>query len=163
MNSKLPEMVQMPDLIGKSRRIALPLLEIAGLKLDNMVYKPDESCTDCIIGHQHNGKPIEPGDKLRKGDKITLVLGRQSNKRTTVPNLLGLTFRNAAEIVNAESLNMGQIIECKDCPTAEDTLNAYVVNQLPKGGNETTLGSFVDVFLSTDTTGTQLSETPENN
>lgn len=50
VNSILPEMITVPELVGKSRRIALPLLEIAGLKIENLTYRPDESCTDCVLG-----------------------------------------------------------------------------------------------------------------
>ena len=86
VNSVLPEMVSMPELVGKSRRIALPLIEIAGLKLENLKYRPDDSCTDCVLGMEHDGKEIKSGDRIRKGEKITLILGRQSNVTTIVPN-----------------------------------------------------------------------------
>ncbi|HKK37920.1 MAG TPA: PASTA domain-containing protein, partial [Cryomorphaceae bacterium] len=54
INSVLPEMVEAPALIGKSKRIAVPILEISGLKLKSLKYRPDESCTDCVVGLEYN-------------------------------------------------------------------------------------------------------------
>lgn len=150
VNSILPEMVTVPELVGRSRRIALPLLEIAGLKLENLTYKPDDSCTDCVLGIEYEGRPIKPGEKIRKGQKITIILGRQSNESTEVPNVLGKTYKEAIEIINSQSLNMGEILSCIGCQTAEDTASSYVANQLPSRGAATTLGSYVDLYLTMD-------------
>ncbi len=151
VNSLLPEMVQVPDLEGKSRRIAIPLIEIAGLSLDELKYQPDESCTDCVLGLIYQGKPIEAGEELRKGEKISLILGRQSNVRTTVPDIAGITYTDARELLSGLSLNMGAIIYCNGCETEEDTLKGYILNQTPNSGDEVKLGSFIDVYLTTDT------------
>lgn len=160
VNSILPEMVTMPELVGKSRRIALPLIEIAGLKLENMKYRPDESCTDCVLGMEYEGKPIKPGDRIRKGEKVTLILGRQSNVTTVVPTIIGMNYREALELINSQSLNMGEILDCKGCRTAQDTVAAFVSSQIPQGGSAITLGAFVDVYLTTDSIPNP-SETPE--
>lgn len=162
VNSVLPEMVTMPDLVGKSRRIALPLIEIAGLKLENLKYKPDESCTDCVLGMEYEGKPIKSGDRIRKGEKITLILGRQSHVTTLVPLVIGKTYRNAVKIINTQSLNVGEILACRGCKTAEDTVEAFVSAQIPPGGAQITLGSYVDVYLSTDSINVGAPESDQN-
>lgn len=150
VNSLLPEMVSMPDLKGKSRRIAIPILEISGLVLENLSYKPDETCTDCVLDQLFEGEPIEAGTQIRKGEKVTLVLGQRSNELTKVPRMLGLSYEDAYSLLNAYSLNMGQILSCEGCLTAEDTVKAFVVNQFPASHEETTLGSFVDLMLTLD-------------
>lgn len=152
LNSSLPEMVLMPGVVGKSRRIAIPVLEISGLQLEALQYKPDESCTDCVIDQLYKGKSIKEGEKIRKGEKITLVLGQQSRDKTTVPRLLGLTYAEAAELLNSQSLNMGVILSCSGCNTPDDSTGAFVINQAPGSKTEVNLGSFIDVFLSTDST-----------
>ncbi len=148
VNSQLPEMVQVPELMGKSRRIAIPILEISGLVLREMIYKPDNSCTDCVVGIEQNGKTLTAGDKIRKGEKITLLLGQESNMATAAPDLIGLSFENAAEIILSQSLNVGQILSCDDCANAADSTAAIVVNQLPGSGQRLQMGAFVDLFLS---------------
>jgi beta-lactam-binding protein with PASTA domain len=143
-------MVVMPDLAGKSRRIAVPMLEISGLELEALTYRPDESCTDCVLDQLYLGKPIAPGRQIRKGEKVTLVLGQRSNQLTSVPRLLGISYQDAYALLNAYSLNMGEVLSCQGCETAEDTTNAFVINQIPLPHEDASLGSFVDLYLSTD-------------
>lgn len=150
VNSILPEVVSVPVLLGKSLRIAKPLLDITGLKIESLKYVADESCTDCVVGLMYEGKELKGGEKLRKGEKITLVLGRQSNEETLTPNILGLDYTTALVVIQASSLNAGQIISCSGCATGQDTARAYVVNQIPERNAAVALGSYVDVFLSTD-------------
>lgn len=150
VNSLLPEMVAMPDLKGKSRRIAIPILEISGLELENLNYKPDDTCTDCVLDQLFQGKPIAAGTQIRKGEKVTLVLGQRSNELTKVPRLLGLNYEDAYSLLNAYSLNMGQILSCEGCLNADDTVKAFVINQFPSAHGEATLGSSVDLILSLD-------------
>jgi beta-lactam-binding protein with PASTA domain len=152
INGTVPQKVEIPDLEGKSKRIAIPILEISGLKLEALKYRPDETCTDCVVGLEYRGREISPGEEVRKGEAVTLVLGQQSEVPTTVPDLLGLTYREAAELINAYSLNVGSIITCSGCETAEDSSGAFVVNHRPERKAEVNLGTFVDLFLTTDTT-----------
>lgn len=150
LNSILPELVEVPDLVGKSRRIALSMLDITGLKLDKLVYEPDVSCTDCVLALRHEGKTLRAGDQLRKGEKVTIVLGEHSTTSTAVPRLLGRTYAEAAEILVSQSLNVGQVLSCKGCKSSQDSLHAFVANQMPAAGAEIKLGSYIDLYLTTD-------------
>ncbi len=152
VNSILPEMVIMPDLYGKSKRIAIPLIEISGLQLERIQYRPDESCTDCVIDQLYQGKSIKQGSQIRKGEPITLVLGQRSNELTNVPRLLGLRYTDAYELLMAYSLNMGAVLSCQGCASAQDSAGAFVVNQRPGPHQAASLGSFVDIYLTTDST-----------
>lgn len=153
VNSILPETVMMPDLSGKSRRIAMPMLQISGLEIEELKYKPDESCTDCVVDQLYEGKTIKPGTQIRKGSAITLVLGQRSDEVTKVPRLLGLSYEEASGLLNAYSLNLGTVLSCRGCETAEDTSAAFVYNQLPAAREDAGLGSFVDLYLTTDSAG----------
>ncbi len=160
VNSMLPEMVELPDLMGKSLRIAGPILEITGLKLKTLEYQPDESCTDCVIGMKHEGEEIEAGTKIRKGAEVTIVLGQESQEETTVPNLLGMQYRDAQDIILGQSLNVGQVLLCTGCETSDDTSAAYVINQIPNEGDDAKLGAYIDVFLTTDSIAAKALQTP---
>jgi len=160
VNSMLPEMVEVPDLMGKSLRIAVPILEITGLKLKSLEYQPDESCTDCVIGVKNDGDEIEAGSQIRKGAEVTVVLGLQSKEETSVPNLLGMQYRDAQDIILGQSLNVGQVLLCTGCETSDDTASAYVINQIPDEGDDTKLGAYVDVFLTTDSASASTLQTP---
>lgn len=151
INSSLPEMVATPDLIGKSKRIAIPILEITGLRLNSLKYRPDESCTDCVVGLEYKGKEVEPGQLLMKDVGVNLILGQNSDVPTSTPDLLGLTYTEAYQLIIASSLNMGSVLYCEDCETREDSAKAFVTNQRPKRDDMISLGSFIDLYLSTDT------------
>jgi beta-lactam-binding protein with PASTA domain len=71
-----------------------------------------------------------------------------------VPRLTGLRFDEAAELLNSQSLNMGVVLACAGCINSVDTAGAFVTNQSPARGSEVNLGSFIDVFLSTDSSAT---------
>jgi beta-lactam-binding protein with PASTA domain len=150
VNSILPETVIMHDLSGISRRIAFPMLEISGLELEQLTHKPDESCTGCVLDQLYKDNTIVPGTQIRKGEKITLVLGQRSDELTKVPRLLGLTFEDAYALLNAYSLNMGTVLSCEGCESEADTSKAFVINQLPAGHENAGMGSFVDLYLSND-------------
>lgn len=151
INSTLPEMVEAPDLIGKSKRIALPILGITGLELISLKYRPDESCTDCVVGLEYKGREIEPGDKLLKGEGVSLILGQTSDVPTTSPDLLGLTYTEAYDVIISSSLNVGTVLSCDGCNSARDTAKAFVVSQRPQTNEMINLGTFVDLYLTTDT------------
>jgi len=77
MASYLPPQIEFPDLIGKSKRIALSLLEISGIKVEAVEYVPDNVCTDCVLKQLYKGKEIVPGTRIFKGESVTLVLGKR--------------------------------------------------------------------------------------
>lgn len=160
VNSMLPEMVELPDMMGKSLRIAVPILEITGLKLKSLEYQPDESCTDCVIGMKYDDTELRAGSKIRKGAEVTIVLGQQSREETRVPNLLSMQYRDAQDIIMGQSLNVGQVLLCTGCESSEDTATAYVINQIPDAGDDARLGAYVDVFLTTDSLAASELQTP---
>jgi len=158
INSNLPEMVTVPDLIGKSKRIAIPILEITGLRLNSLKYRPDESCTDCVVGLEYQGKSVVAGERLIKGAGVNLVLGQNSDVPTVSPDLFGLTYKEAYELILSSSLNMGTVLFCEGCQTERDSSKAFVFNQRPKRNEMISLGSFIDLYLTTDSTELKIFE-----
>ncbi|MEM9051000.1 MAG: PASTA domain-containing protein [Bacteroidota bacterium] len=162
INSYLPEMVAVPDLIGKSKRIAIPILEITGLRLNSLKYRPDESCTDCVVGLEYKGEEVEPGELLMKDVGVNLILGQNSDVPTSTPDLLGLTYTEAYELIIASSLNMGSVLYCEGCENKNDSSDAFVMNQRPKRNEMINLGSFIDLYLTTDTSRLSIIESPKD-
>ncbi|NNC84242.1 MAG: PASTA domain-containing protein [Flavobacteriales bacterium] len=149
--SKNAPQVEFPDLKGKSKRIALSLLEITGIEIETIDYVPDRVCTDCVLKVLYKGKEIEPGTKLRKGDQVTLVLGKKNSQYVSIPKISGYTYDEAQTILNRVSLNLGRVVGgCHDCASERDTLSAFVLKQFPDFGNSVEMGTEVDVHLTTD-------------
>ncbi|MFO7853381.1 MAG: PASTA domain-containing protein [Bacteroidota bacterium] len=154
INAFDPEMVEMPDLLELSKRQALALIESSGLEIGKLNYKPDLA-VDYVLEQLYHGKPVEPGDSIQKGAVIDLVLGKGlSNKRTQIPNLIGLNIEEARNKILASSLNIGTFTFDNTINTSRDSANAFVFKQNPVYGEETTLqlGSSVYVWFTTDST-----------
>lgn len=160
LNASQPKMIDMPKLTDLSKRQAISVLEIIGLKVKEMQYKPDP-CVDCVIAQLYKGQPIKPNDRIRRGEAITLVLGAgERNERVPVPDLEGLTNADVGLVLNMASLNLGVVVECVDCNTAADSSFARVRRQSPpaNANNRIALGSSIDIWLTADTTGLRPAE-----
>lgn len=152
VNAQLPPMVKMPNLVNMSKRQALSVLDIVGLKVKSFEYRPD-ICTDCVLQQKFDGEEIEEGTLIYKGERLTLVLGEgRGGQRTSIPYLKGLTFTEAKNLLRTYSLEVGVSIY-EDCKTAEDSLAAQVYRQVPEYivNGRISMGSEIDIWLSTDT------------
>jgi eukaryotic-like serine/threonine-protein kinase len=154
MNASQPKMLNMPALVNLSKRQAISVLEIVGLKVKEMQYKPDP-CVDCVIAQLYKGQPIAAEARIRRGDAITLVLGSgESGERVPVPDLKGLPLVDVHMVLNMSSLNLGVVVECRGCNTKVDSAFARVFRQSPAAStnNLIAMGGIIDVWLDTDTT-----------
>ncbi|MCB0782150.1 MAG: PASTA domain-containing protein, partial [Flavobacteriales bacterium] len=69
MNAMQPQMIDMPDLVDMSKRQAISVLEILGLRVAELRYEPDP-CVDCVIEQLYREQPIAADAKVRKGEAI---------------------------------------------------------------------------------------------
>jgi beta-lactam-binding protein with PASTA domain len=144
--SSLPESVIMPDVVNLSVRQAVSLIYGNDLTIKKI---------DFVSGFDRNavqkqlldGEEVESGTKLKKHTAITLVASKgnrtESNK---VPDLKGLTKKEALQRIHQNSFNIGNIV-------GDDTKNSnlLVVSQNPASDNSTyPLGHKVNFRLSPD-------------
>lgn len=66
--------VTVPNIIQVTQRNAASMLKAVGLEVERVSYI-DELGKDMVYYIRHNGKSINPGDKLPKTSKIELVCG----------------------------------------------------------------------------------------
>ena len=152
INAIHPEMVPVPDLLDLPLRQAVALLENAGLNVGALVYKPDISI-DVVLGQQYNGREVEANSTLEKGSQVDLILGKGlSDKRTSVPDLVGYRFERARSRIIGASLNVGTYIFDNTIITAEDSAKAFIYQQNPAYSENATvqLGSSIYLWLTTD-------------
>lgn len=165
VNAMLPPMVTMRDMVGLSKRQAVSMLNAMGLQVDSMVYRPD-ICLDCVLEQRYSGEVLKPGKRLKKGEKVSLVLGGGKEGRVLVPDLKGLSFQVAHDVISANSLVMGAVILCEGCENESDTLRALVFKQLPaylkSSKSVIPMGSTIDLYLTTDTTGQEIILEPDS-
>lgn len=147
--AKSPKMLSMPQLVSKSKRHAEGICKIIGLKV-KYKYKPDPDCRDCVKEQTYKGKPIKPGQRLRRGETIVLVLGQGSGGGLeTVPNLTGMTIDQANSRLGNVSLGLF-VGACEGCKNKKDSTMAIIYRQSPDGGGEMSAGGEITVWASTD-------------
>ena len=155
MNASQPKMLNMPDLVNLSKRQAISVLDIIGLKVSDMQYRPDP-CLDCVVAQLYHGQPIAADARIRKGESISLVLGQgQNGERVPVPDLRGMGFEEMKAVLNLASLNLGLVVEVAGCGNSGcDTALAKVARQSPAPGSDNPIspGGLIDVWLSMDST-----------
>lgn len=155
MNARQPKMLDMPDLVNLSKRQALSVMDILGIKVKELKYRPDP-CVDCVVAQLYKGSPIAPNANIRRGDAITLVLGAGSEgEPVPVTDVRGVPYGRLREVLMARSLNLGLVVECPGCNTAADSALARVARQSPApfANNMIGAGGMIDVWLTLDTAG----------
>lgn len=76
--------IQMPKLIDRSERQARLILQTYGLKIGSVSEKQAD-CNGCVLSQTIDGKEIEPGKSIKKGSKVSLVIGVKDSYYTSNP------------------------------------------------------------------------------
>ncbi len=157
LNASQPKMIDMPQVTHISKRQAISVLEILGLKVRELQYKPEPQFVDMVLEQQYKGRRIEPGTRIRRGEAITLVVGSHLGSKSgqaTVPDLKGLGKADVQLALSLAGVKLGIVVECAGCNTAADSTFARVRRQSPSAGasNTMTMGGTIDIWLTTDTT-----------
>ncbi len=122
----LPEMVEMPDLRDLSLRQAMSMLEAHGLSIGKLEYRPDIA-RNAVLEQKFAQGVIEPGTTVEKGTEIDLVLGEGLGENVVeVPMVIGMSRREAIQMLNASSLNVGNEVYIDE---EDDYLKVY--QQIP--------------------------------
>jgi eukaryotic-like serine/threonine-protein kinase len=130
--------ISMPNLVGFSLRNAELSLKNLGLKIGDTTYKPDFA-KGSILEMSLNGKELKPGDKIKVGSVIDLVIaGGQGEETMSVPKLVGMSYAEAKILAEANGLSIIPIAN-----GITDIDRAYVYKQEPNP--KTPDGAFVRI------------------
>jgi len=151
VNRVTPPMIEMPKLEGLSLRFALDVLQRNHLQLGDTTYKPD-FMKGSILEQQLNGSRILPGAQVQWGSKISLVIGSGlTNEQMLVPDLVGMTFKEAKALLDSSGIGLGAIITEGE---VKDSSAAFIFKQNPPKTDEEMKPSFIrsgqvmDVWIS---------------
>lgn len=151
INAVTPKKIPMPNLVGYSLRSAMAELDSRGLTLRKLIYVNDIATNNVLRQLYHNSE-IQPGRMIPSESKIDLVLGLNSTENVTgVPDVSGQHYRRAIEMIQGNSLNVGNVVFDKKIRTYQDSLNAVVYRQNP--GPEVrniVMGRTVSIYLTLD-------------
>jgi beta-lactam-binding protein with PASTA domain len=128
INRMVPPQVEMPSLVGFSLKSAELYLQSLQLKLGAVTYKPDFA-RNAVLDQLFNGVPIAQGVKIPLGSSIGLVIGTGvGGEETDMPNLVGLTFLDAKNLLSLQHINIGSVLSLE---TIKDSATSFVFRQTP--------------------------------
>ena len=151
INSFRQKMVPVPYVAGRSLRQAKNMLEIAGLEIAELVYRPDIA-TNYVLEEYCDKKQVTPTTRMEAemGSGVTLYVGVEEGYGTTVvPRLVGFPLKEAKGRLWELGLNVGKV----DFDEGINLLNqkdARVYIQHPTAERSAGLGSRVDLRLTLD-------------
>ncbi len=73
-----PPSIEMPKLVDLSERQAIMILKSYDLKLGKIIYEYSY-CNGCVVKQLYKNKEIQPGQYIKKGSTIQLVVGQKEN------------------------------------------------------------------------------------
>lgn len=152
INSFRQKMVPVPYVAGRSLRQAKNMLEIAGLEIKELIYRPDMA-TNYVLEQFYDRQQILADSRVEAemGSGITLYVGVEPEENVAlVPQVVGLSLRDAKSRLWESGLNVGNI----DFEEGINLLNqkeARLYAQSPSAETATTLGSEVTLRLTLDT------------
>ena len=124
--------ITMPDLTGLTLDQAKSRLKDLGLVIGKITNESDNSKDDGIILMQS-----PPGDsKVNKGATVDIVINRVKAKQVSVPNLVGMTVKDARDALTALELSVGTI-------SGSSSDDAVITTQNPAAGSNIDTGSSV--------------------
>lgn len=151
INRFVPPMIEMPNLVGYSYRSAEMALKNANLRVGDTSFKADFA-KNAVLEQRYKGNTIKPGDKIRMGSSVDLVLGNGvGDRQFIVPNLIGMTYCDAKAFLQSNGLDFGVVMPGQN--EQADICNWYIYKQSPERYDDDhnfrfiRSGQLVDVWL----------------
>jgi eukaryotic-like serine/threonine-protein kinase len=147
ISSDEPPKVKLPNLIDVSLRQARVILNNFGLLIGELKYEPDIA-QNVVLRIEKDGRRLKPGDMIRKGTAIELVLGDGlSSKKVHVLDVRGLSLDEAIFALSGYGLNLGASLYDEN---VSDSSEAVIYKQRPMPDPELLIaqGEVVDVWMT---------------
>lgn len=134
------QLVEVPNVRGRSLRDARFALEREGLRLGAAQYEHSEEYPENTIVEQ----AIIPGARVKRDTYVSVVISKGSGSQdVTVPDLTGKTLGEAEALLTQANLKLGNI----SYMPSSDLLPNTIVEQFPRGGDTVSKGQPVDLFV----------------
>ncbi len=147
INSSEAPKVDVPVLADVSLRQAMLILESRGLKVGELIYEPDIA-QNVVLRLEKNGTVLEEGSRIPQNSEVNLVLGDGlAGSEVEIPNLRGLTVREAMFVLNVSGLNLGAAVYDA---AVQDSSEALIYSQNPQPNTDVKIshGEAINIFLA---------------
>lgn len=151
INSFRQKMVPVPYVASRSLRQAKNMLEIAGLEIKELIYRPDMA-TNYVLEEFYERQQILADSHIEAemGSGITLYVGVEpSENNTFVPQVVGLSLHDAKGRLWESGLNVGKVIY-EEGINLLNQKQARVYAQSNPAEQGLALGTPVDLMLTLD-------------
>ncbi len=136
--SEGPPLIPLPDVVGLDAMLAGEILRSAGFELGSV----DSIAALSDLGSVVATRPIA-GSPRSPGTRVTLVVS-QGPAVIAVPDVVGLSYREAYEVLDQAGLRIGRVRERRVAGTAP----GLVIEQRPAPGIRSPLEGKVDLTFS---------------
>ncbi len=138
------ELVDVPNLRGKSVREAIFNLEKYNLKLGSISFEPSEE----IFANTIIRQDVTPNTKIKSGNLINVTVSQgHSTDNHPVPDVSLKTLNEAEKIFTDSGFRIGKI----DYQTNIDILPNTILEQSPRAGELLQLGQPIDLIIAQKT------------
>ncbi|HLV24518.1 MAG TPA: PASTA domain-containing protein [Moheibacter sp.] len=134
----------LPDIVGKSKRLAFTQLKLSGLEVGDTIYEPDIA-KDAVLRVMFQGKQISKDTELPRFTKVDLVLGKGLEYGVDMANLIGMTLEQGRSSVMANRFEIGRL-NVEGAVTDSSLLRIFY--QYPLPGDNYDQGLPVDLWVS---------------
>ncbi|MFI3333219.1 MAG: PASTA domain-containing protein [Rikenellaceae bacterium] len=144
-------MVEMPYVAGRSLRQAKNMLDVAGLEIDKINYTHDMA-TNYVLEQSNDGARITSSTKreVPMGSGVVLKVGvSYDDPYTRIPNLIGLSLREAKSRIWESGLNVGRINVDEGVNLLRHK-NAKVYIQGAAANSSASWGSYINITVTLD-------------
>ncbi len=143
VNPKTWAKVSVPDVLDRYKGLAFRQLEQVGLKIGDTIYEPSIQ-RDAVIRLMYNGSIIKPGTLIPRFSILDIVIGAGPKRNITIPNLVGLTVKEAKAIITQNLFDVG-LVEHEDGGNDESDIVYY---QDPEAYDVRDQGMQIDLWAS---------------
>ncbi len=138
--------VSVPDVLNKYAGLAFQRIEQVGLKVGDTIYEPSIQ-KDAVIRMMLNGSEIKPGTSVPRFTTLDLVIGTGPMRNIAIPNVVGLTVKEAKAIIARQLFEVGLVEH--DGGGQDD--NDIIYFQDPAFGDLRDQGMQIDLWASKKT------------
>lgn len=147
---------------GMDAGVARILLDVKGFPFRER-YEPSDELAGLVIRVENaKGEEKGPDDRIRKGERLLLVIGRTSDRQVALPDLVGKTRREALRILKEAGLRPGYVRWGFAPLDRRDSTESLVSKQMPAHtpGREVLAGSTIDLTLAPPDDALEPEQTP---
>ncbi|MBW7676097.1 PASTA domain-containing protein [Chryseobacterium chendengshani] len=138
--------VAVPDVINKYSGLAFQRLDQVGLKVGDTIFEPSIQ-KDAVLRVLFKGNTIKPGSLIPRFSIIDVVIGSGPMRNITIPNVVGLTVKEAKAYIARNLFEVG-VVEHEDGSSDESDIVYY---QDPAAGDARDQGMQIDLWASKKT------------